>query len=250
MKTILTLGFPKGFTASIRFVYCAIAFAITLSMLNPAMAGSSPEADLESVKGVISINGTVRINGQSAIAGQTLFANSNVVTFADSESRIALNNLAKLNLSPNTDLTVDSSKTTLSIFLKAGRVLGSVPAGVFIDFTTADLSIKNDAKEPVVFRIETAECGGTDISISAGHLETRQADQLLTVKAGETLSTTAGSAAIHPGQPALSRKRSIGLFVGIGAAVAVMLAVALGTNDEDQENPGDFGGSIMVPSPR
>ena len=219
-------------------------------MLNPrTMASSSPEADLVSAKGVISINGIVRINGQNAIAGQTLFANSNVVAFADSESLIALNNLAMLNLSPNTDLTVDSSKTTLSIFLKAGRVLGSVPAGVFIDLTTADLSIKNDAKEPVVFSIETTECGGTDISVSAGHLETRQAGQPLTVNAGETLSTTAGSAAIHPGEPALSRKRSIGLFVGIGAAVAVMLAVALGAND-DQESP-DFGGEVTVgPSPR
>jgi hypothetical protein len=37
--------------------------------------------------------------------------------------------------------------------------------------------------------------------------------------------------------------------VGIGAAIAVMLAVALGDNDEDQQNPGNFGGCIIVPSP-
>jgi len=226
-----------------------IALAIVMSMLSPgAMGRSSPESDSQAIKGVISVKGSVRINGESALAGQTLFANSNVVTFANSESLIALSNLARLNLSANTDLTVDASKTSLSVTLRAGRIVGSVPAGVFMDLTTADLSIKTDATEPVVFSIETTECEGTEISVSAGHLEIRRGGQPVTVKAGETLSTTAGSGSPQPGQPALSRKRTVGLFVGIGAAVAVMLAVALGTNAEDQEAPGDFGGCVTVPS--
>jgi hypothetical protein len=120
---------------------------------------------------------------------------------------------------------------------------------VFVEFTTADLTIKGDATEPVVFSAESTECEGTLISVIAGHLEIRGAGLPVTIKAGESFSTTGGPAAPQPGQPSLSRKRSIGLFVGIGAAIAVMLAVALGDNDEDQQNPGNFGGCIIVPSP-
>jgi len=244
------LAFSPGDKLSVRFIQRAVALSTAmLLLLHGANAKSLSEATAQTARGIISFTGTVRINGQSALAGQTLFANSLVVTLAHSGSLIALSNLAKLNLSENTGATVDSSKTSLSVILWEGRIVSSVPAGVLADFTTADLSIKTDATEPVVFKIETTECGGTDIFVSTGHLETRRAGQLLTIRAGEAFSTAARSAAKQPGHPALSRKRTAGLFVGIGAALAVMLAVALGNNDEDQENPGDVGGCIIVPSP-
>lgn len=228
-----------------------LALSIAIPMLvQGTWATSLPESDSLAVKGIISVTGVVQINGQTALPGQTLFGKSNVATFADSESLIALTNLARLNLSANTEITVDSSKTSLSVTLRAGRIVSSAPAGVFVDFTTADLSIKSDATEPVVFSIETTECGASHISVAAGHLLTQRAGHSFTLKAGETFSTKERSAATQPpGQPAFGRKRTIGLLAGIGAAIAVMLAVAMGNNDEDQDNPGDFGGCVIVPSP-
>ena len=242
MKKISSFRGVLPFRASLR---CAVAVSVVMSMLNLVVLATSSPDTVQSVIGSIRVRGTVRINGQSAIAGQTLFANSNVVTSTASESLIVLSNLARLSLSADTDVTVDSSKAILSGSLRSGSVRGRVPAGVFLDFTTNDLSIKTDGTEPVVFSIETSECGGSNISLSAGQVEARIAGRPVTIKAGETLSTGSAPAA---GQSFLNRDKRIGLFVAIGIAVGTLLAATLGNNPEDQEEPGSFGGCVIVPS--
>ncbi len=199
------------------------------------------------VYGIVSVSGSVSIDGQRATEGQTIFAPSSLVTNHDSETLIVLSNLTRLNVAAQTDLTVDFSATRVAGSLTAGRLTGFVPAGVSLEFQTTDLSIGGSAASPVIFTIETGECVGTRLSVESGRLITKSAGRTHTVEAGETLSTFNPEA---PTPPKMSGKQKAGVVFTIGGALAILLAVALGRNDDDQENPGDFGGQVTAPSPR
>lgn len=221
-----------------------LTLSALISLLNAAcIAGSAAPAPSN---GFLKISGMVKINGVSAVSGQTVLARSAIVTAESSDSLIVFYNQVRLRLAAKGDLAVDSFVNRLSGSLQAGTMSAWLPAGVSLDFWTSDVSISSTAREPVVFIIQTNECQGTTITVNQGKLELRSAGRTYTVVAGESFST-ATDASGQSGQYHLSGKKRLGLFVGIGAAVAVLLAVALGQNDDDQENPG--GGCVIVPSP-
>jgi hypothetical protein len=65
-----------------------------------------------------------------------------------------------------------------------------------------------------------------------------------TAGAGESLRAAHGSQPAPPQGNGLSGKKRAGIFVGIAAAVAAVLLVIAGREDED-----DFGGNCLVISP-
>lgn len=225
---------------------CHFARLFCLSVVVLSLAPHVPaKTDAPTTNGFVNVRGTVTIDGQTALDGQTIFGRANVVTERGSDSQIVLSNSARLNLAAETDLAVEFAAARLTAGLRSGRVTSSIPHGVRLDLQTTDLSLMNDTADPAVFTIETGECEGTRLSVERGRLITTVAGHTQTVGAGETFSTTGAG----PAPPShLSGKQKAGILATIGGAIAIMLAVALGQNDEDQDNP-DFGGCVVVPSP-
>ncbi|HEU0047094.1 MAG TPA: hypothetical protein VFQ43_05770 [Nitrososphaera sp.] len=228
----------------IRIVRRGIATSVATALLNviTMAAVSSPRS--ESSMGNINVLGTVKIDGQSALSGQTLFSGSSIVTSANSESLIEYENFGRLKLAAETELLIDSSKQRISGSLQKGEVLGSLPAGVSLDFKTSDFSMATDASERVIFTIQTKECDGTNLSVREGTVNVRAGDKVRTVKAGENFSTFADGAATQGAQNNFSHRKRVGLIIGIGAAIGVVLAVVLG--NRNQQTTG--GGCVVVPS--
>lgn len=224
-----------------------LIFLLVVSMLGVNTFARVARANgLAATAGTISIRGSVNVNGLAATDGQTLFTQSTIKTGDNSESVVVLANRARLHLSATGELSIDSSDKNLIGTLANGRVLVSVPAEVFLDFSTADLSIKKtQVGESVLFSLHTTECEGTKLEVISGRLEVRNHEHSQVVKPGDTLSTET-AATPQTNQNSLSNKKKLGIVFGIAGAAAILLAVALGQNDEEQTP--NFGGCVVVPS--
>jgi hypothetical protein len=223
-----------------RVIGLFISAALFLSVL-PASAAPPHNT------GIVTATGTVTINGHPAISGQTLFPHSEVTTSKNSETLLQLQNSARLNLLPESDLQIDFDRQRVSGFIRQGGMRGYVPLDIRLDLATADLSIIGDSSEPLVFTINASECDGTVLSVRQGRLRVRGPNVDQAIEAGESLTTLPGSQSATPGKKNhLSHNQKLGLWIAIGAATGIVLAVALGQNDEDQETPG--GGCVIAPS--
>ena len=237
---------PRSKTSGLTFLRRLTTVSAAISLLTAASIAAGSTAPVPSM-GILTFRGMVKLNGADALNGQTVFAHSVIVTAEDSDSLLVFNNQVRLRLAARGDLAVDSFVRRLSGSLQAGTVSASLPSGVSLDFRTSDASISSAANEPVVFAIQTNECEGTTIAVDQGRLELRSAGRNYTLGAGESFST-ATQASGQLSQHNLSGKKRLGLFIGIGAAVALVLAVALGRNDQEPEEDS-FGGCVIVPSP-
>ena len=208
-----------------------IALSVATALLNVTMIAAAVLSRSESSMGIINLVGVVKINGQNAMSGQTVVANSSVLTAANSESLIEYGNLARLKLEAESDLTVDASQQRIAGSLRKGRMLGSLPAGVSLDFQTADFSIATDAGNPVTFSVHTQECEGTSLSVRAGTVNVRAGDKVCSLKAGEDFSTFADAPTQGAPQNFTHRKR-VGLIIGISAAVTILLIAVIGRDHE------------------
>ena len=232
-----------------RLQRAALAVFASFSILTAGtLATAAPAVESRVVAGSISVQGIVHVNGQRATEGQTLFAKSMIETASGSETLITLRNGSRLNLSAEGALTIESSERRIFGSMYAGRVLLNIPAGVVLDFNTADVSInKRSVDEPVLIMIEATECAGTKLSVMSGQIEVHHNGRAQVVKFGESLSTSLAQTGPQQTQNSSNKKKTLGIIFGIGGAAAILLAVALG-NDQNQQNPGDFGGTVCVPS--
>jgi ferric-dicitrate binding protein FerR (iron transport regulator) len=170
-----------------------------------------------------------------------------IETASGSESLITLRNGSRLDLSADGALMLESSGRRVLGSMHTGRVLLNIPANVILDFSTADVSInKKSVDEAILIMVEATECAGTKLSVMSGQIEVHDNGRARVVKFGESLSTSAPQSGQQPAQNSFDKKK-LGIILGVGGAVAILLAVALGNNDENQQAPG--GGVICAPSP-
>jgi ferric-dicitrate binding protein FerR (iron transport regulator) len=193
---------------------------------------------------MIKTDGIVTINGTRATSGQTVFSGSSITTEMQSESLINLDNQARLKLNEATALTLAFSRFGLTGSLSDGQVNTSVPAGFRAEIKTADASVITSPAEPATFSIRVDACS-TNLSVQTGQVEVRAWNRVHSVRAGESFST----AEVFPAAPQqnLSQRKRLGLFVGIGAAVGVLLIVLTGHHDQPQTE--NFGGCVIILSP-
>jgi hypothetical protein len=216
---------------------CVTAFAVPTH---------TPNLNANPAVGVLTVGGVVEVNGAPAVSGQTLFSGCNIRTSTASESTLDLGNVARLKLGAETSLRLESSQLGLSASLDSGGVRALVPGGVRVDIITADASIAADASQLAVFSVLVDACS-TNLSVHTGRVEIRAGNNVRSVSSGESFSTAGGAPLPSGSQQNLSNSKKIGLFLGIGAAVAI-LVVAITGGDQKQQ-PSSFGGCVVVPSP-
>ena len=219
-----------------------LATAALLSL--PARAATPPPpgagADAKpSPSGQVTAAGGLTLDGSPAVAGQTFF-NGSVASAAErTRPTLALDNLARLELSGGTTLRLNFSAKMFGGSLEAGGMLVYAPRGVAASLTTADASVMSDpSSEATLFSVEVSE-DGTTLTVQAGRVEMRAGGRSLAAEAGQSLRAAHGSAPAPtpPQGNNLSSKKKTGIFVGIAAALAAVIIVIAGRDDDEIPPP-------------
>lgn len=231
VRNVASLLTRRG--AALRFV--ALVAAAALLNLTGRVAAAPPAAPPEPSGQVTSAAG-LTLDGSPAVSGQTFFSGSTAGAAERSRPALALGNLARLELSGGTTLKLDFSATSLGGSLAAGGARVYAPQGVAASLTTADATVASDpAAGPALFGVQVSE-EGTTLSVRAGRVEMRAGGRTLAAGAGQTLRAAHGSAP-EPAPPqghSLSGRKKTGLFIGIAGALAAVILVIAGRDDEDE----------------
>lgn len=227
----------------------SIAACLSVAVLSvySMVALAAPGARASS--GELSISGQVTVNGQKVISGGTLFSDSVIVTADHSSAIVSLSKLGRVELAPNSSLTLSFSDQGITGMLSKGVAHVSTIAGVFVNLTTKDGSVVVDGNQATSFTVDTKN-GNTIVSTEAGLAELRAGGAARQVAAGENAvagtpqgTTTDGCRYGDCPDTGISGGALAALLLGIGAAAA---AIILATRDDDEFA---FGGNPVVISP-
>jgi ferric-dicitrate binding protein FerR (iron transport regulator) len=166
-----------------------------------------------------------------------------MVTGPASELMLSLDSMVRVRLEAVTTLAVEFSRSGITGLLEDGSLHGSVPAGLPAVIKTGDAT---DGREPAVFSIKVEPCN-TTITVQAGQLQVRAGNRLRTLAAGQNFNSAA-DAAFSPDPQQNFNKKKAGIFIAIGATIAVLL-IAL-THDRQTEPQSGPPGTFANLSPR
>jgi hypothetical protein len=200
----------------------------------PGRAAAAESAGPPAPSGQVTAAEGLRVDGSPAVAGQSLFPGSTFEADDGSRPALGLDNLARLELSGGASLGLDFSASGVAGSLGAGGARVYAPRGVAASLTTADASVASDAGAgPALFSVLVSEAG-TTLSVQAGRVEMSAGGRTLAAEAGQTLSAAHGSApAPAPRQGnSLSGRKKAGLVLGIAGALAAVLVIIAGLDDE------------------
>lgn len=183
------------------------------------MITSSALAQTAKSAGEISVTGSVTINGTSAISGATIFSDSRIRTSANSSAIINLGRLGRLQLGPDSEMTVRFSDGTVGGNLASGRAMANAPAGVAINIATAD-GVAASAGDKASSIAVDVSCGNTRVAAARSDVKLTSGAKVEVVQAGS--QATAGQA--KSGSCARLATNSLAPGISTGALAALILA--------------------------
>ncbi|MBC7796152.1 MAG: hypothetical protein H7Z37_04675 [Pyrinomonadaceae bacterium] len=208
--------------------------SITATFLTTAIFASSSMVALASGQpmGALTVSGNsneVVINGESAETGRTVFSSNTIVTPADTTAIINLGKLGQVELAPNSSLSLNFSDAGITGTLNSGNV--KVSSSTVAKIETKDAVVTSDENANNIFNVSldgnktntTSELGS--VSLNNGKTSTKVNSNSSSKRAAISSST-------------------IGIFVGVIAAAAVIIYTAVKDSDDNQT-----GGSAVVVSP-
>ena len=228
-------GRPASIFHGARRACALLAAAALLNAAGPARAATE-SARRPAPSGQIALAAGLSVDGLPAVPGQTVFPGSSFDTAENSRSALELGNRARLELSGGTTLRLEFSDQGLGGALGAGATRVSVPRSVNASLTTADASVVSDASDPALFTLQVS-AEGTTLSVQSGRVEMRAGGATRSAGAGESLHAARGSQPAPPQGNSLSGRQRAGLFIGIAAAVAAVLLVIAGRDDDEFGEP-------------
>ena len=251
MKRVLARASRRGASvylrphAGTRTTLRALALLVASALLNltaaPAARASNVTAKASpaarAYAGEVTVVGVVNVDGLPAASGQTVFPGSAVASGEKSRSVVNLGPLGRVELSPETSVSLDFGGAGTNCALGGGRVRVYAPAETSASVKTSDASVSSAGGAAAVFSVESVG-GRTNVLVQSGRAEVRAGGGVRLLSAGESY-TTAPKA--EPRR--MSDDKRKGLYVALAAAVAVVLIVlaARGSDDEEQ-----IGGCIDV----
>lgn len=215
--------------------FLSVAVLSVYSMI----ALASPEAKVPS--GELTVSGQVTVNGERVISGGTLFSGSVIVTSDNSSATVSISKLGRIQLAPNSSLSLSFSDKAITGLLDSGIAHVSTLAGISVNLTTKDGSVVVDGSQATSFTVN-AKRGNTVVSTEVGLVELRAGSAVKQIAAGE--NATAGTPT--PQTPDDGGGVSGGALAAVIIAAAAAAVGAILATREDEIN---FGGSVVVISP-
>lgn len=218
----------KMLTLALMLTVCSFYSLVTTTTL----------AQASKVAGDISVTGQVTLNGAAAISGATVFSDSRVTTGQKGGAIVSLGKLGRIELGPETEMTLSFSESTIGGNLLTGRAVVSAPTGVGISITTADGTAVADGKQATALTVDVA-CGNTRVASSRGAAKVNSNNKVESVAAGHEVAVgtqtpgsrctrlTAAGAAGAGGGGGLSTGALAALIIaGVGGAVGGIIAAS------------------------
>jgi hypothetical protein len=207
--------------------FIAVWVAITILVVYSTIAAGTPGAPW----GEMSVSGDVTVDGQKAISGGTFFSGSTIVTAANSSATLSLGTLGRIELLPNSSLSVSLARNGIAGLFCAGRGRFSTPEGVQVNLSTEDASVIVNGSEATSFTVNT-EKGSTIVATETGLAELRSGAGVEEVAAGESAVAGAEPQAIVA-RLATRANRPI-LVNGAGAASGAIILTGATLETPDQ----------------
>jgi hypothetical protein len=113
---------------------------------------ASAQSPLKATGEIVSASKTT-INGFSAVSGATVFNNNRIRTGKGGAAIINLGRLGRIELAPETDLTLRISESSIGGELRSNQMVVSAQKGVAIAVNTVEGIVTTDGREPAVLTI-------------------------------------------------------------------------------------------------
>lgn len=204
--------------------------------------------------GELTVSGNVSVDGAQATSGATLFSNSAITTAENSSAIVTLGKLGRVELLPNSALSLSFTETGLTGSLTAGRVVVSSASGTSAVITTKDGSAVADNSLANNFTVDVS-CGNTTVATQSGRVELRGGNDSKQIAAGNQDSTgtaqpgtrcTPVAAIPTTGIGGLGAGAIIGIIAAL-AGVGALVATSIGDSGADGD---DFGRDTPVSQSR
>lgn len=215
--------------------FLSVAVLSVYSML----ALASPEAKVPS--GELTISGQVTINGQKVISGGTLFSDSVIVTSDNSSATVNISKLGRVQLAPNSSLTLSFSDKAITGLLDSGIANVSTLAGISVNLTTKDGSVVVDGSQATSFTVN-AKRGNTVVSTQVGLVELRAGGAVKQIAAGENATAGTPNPQTDDDGGGISGGALAVLLIAAGGAIVAAIYAT-------REDEILFGGTVNVISP-
>lgn len=148
----------------------------------------------------ITVTGQVTINGQAAVSNSTVISGSTIVTGADSTATISIGKTGRVELSGDSNITLQFTDSSITGILSSGKVRVTNGVGVAATITSKDTVAIADASQSDTFVVEV-ECSHTHVDGVAGIVTMREGTNDKQIVAGT--SGTAGNLSQTGCQPCL-----------------------------------------------
>jgi len=176
----------SGKTKALRkFVACAMILAV--SSFYPLISVSTLAQTAWKGAGDLSIKGSVTINGTAAISGATVFNESRIKTSRNSGATINLGKLGRVQLGPESEMTLRFSEGVIGGNLTAGRTIVNANAGVAISVATAEGVATSDGNQSSAMTIDVA-CGNTRVAATRNSAKVTSGAKVEHVAAGKEVA--------------------------------------------------------------
>jgi hypothetical protein len=200
--------------------------------------------------GGLSVVGQVTVDGQKVTSGGTFFSDSTIVTGANSSAILSLGRLGRIELLPNSSLSLTLADNGITGTMYAGRSRVSTPAGVAVNIATKDGAVKVDGSQATSFNVDTENIS-TIVATESGSAELKSGDVVNEVSAGEN-----GVAGVYPPQQFIAKLVTSGnrpiSVNGASAAGGATLLTGATIETPDQVgatvNLGSLGELLIAPN--
>ena len=137
----------------------AVSVAVAVLSVYSMVALASPAA--KAPAGELSVSGQVTINGEKVISG-TVFSDSSITTAEKSSATVNLSKLGRVELAPNSGLTLSFTEKSVSGLLENGSANVSTLAGNSVSLATKDGTVVVDGSQATSFSVNlVVDAGGS-----------------------------------------------------------------------------------------
>ncbi len=197
---------------------------------------------------IVTLTGSATINNAPAFSGQTLFAKNTIATTISSSLTLDVPRATRLEVSEQTELTVEVLADLLRTELKTGRLSLSTLRGTTTRVEILPgLSVVSDPTMPSKFTV-AAKDTSFELRVSEGAVdvvdsrETDKAQQVTHVGPNMTFSND-GLLQTNNDQSNLTTHQRAAIFIAAGGALALLFIVIVTGNEPVVD---DFGGCVTV----
>jgi len=180
------------------------------------------------VKGEITVTGQVTVNGQTAVSNSTVVSGSTITVGANSNAIINLGNNSRVELLPETSITLKYSGNSIIAMLSSGKVRISNAAGTAATVTTKSATVVADTGQANVFTVDigcgdSTKCAQTYVETATGLVTLRSGSTTKQVAAGTDATAGTSQTGCKPCFRPGSAPPAAVAGIGAGAIAAILI---------------------------